>query len=212
MEIGLVSNNTDNLAIDNPNDITNLRLNHEGRIQYSVDNGKNFRNLSKKDWVNVLITAIGSGGGANGKSAYEIWLALGNTGTEEDFINSLKGADVKISKIEPIIGGQKISFLYYDNGIQKIDSISVMNGKDGVSVKDIRLENNVLIFTLSNDKEIPAGTIVIDESKLKLENFYNKEETDEKFVSKVEIDELISLKIQSMFTPVSEEAIRNLFK
>ena len=29
--------------------------------------------------------------GANGKSAYEVWLTLGNTGSEQDFINSLKG-------------------------------------------------------------------------------------------------------------------------
>lgn len=35
----------------------------------------------------------GSGGvaGSNGKSAYEIWLELGNEGTEEAFIASLKG-------------------------------------------------------------------------------------------------------------------------
>ena len=36
-----------------------------------------------------IIDDIGSGGGigtgANGKSAYEIWLSLGNTGTEQDF-------------------------------------------------------------------------------------------------------------------------------
>ena len=31
--------------------------------------------------------------GIDGKSAYEIWLDLGNTGTEQDFIDSLKGAD-----------------------------------------------------------------------------------------------------------------------
>ena len=31
--------------------------------------------------------------GVDGKSAYEIWVALGNEGTEEDFIASLKGAD-----------------------------------------------------------------------------------------------------------------------
>ena len=29
--------------------------------------------------------------GTNGKSAYEIWLSLGNTGTEQDFIDSLRG-------------------------------------------------------------------------------------------------------------------------
>ena len=36
--------------------------------------------------------------GIDGKSAYEIWLDLGNTGTEQDFIDSLKGADGKDGK------------------------------------------------------------------------------------------------------------------
>jgi uncharacterized protein YjbI with pentapeptide repeats len=31
--------------------------------------------------------------GADGESAYEIWLDLGNSGTEQDFIDSLRGAD-----------------------------------------------------------------------------------------------------------------------
>ncbi|MEN8964486.1 MAG: hypothetical protein ABF250_00670, partial [Polaribacter sp.] len=31
--------------------------------------------------------------GDDGISAYEVWLALGNTGTEQEFIDSLKGAD-----------------------------------------------------------------------------------------------------------------------
>ena len=31
--------------------------------------------------------------GVDGKSAYEIWLEAGNTGSEEDFLNSLKGED-----------------------------------------------------------------------------------------------------------------------
>ena len=30
-----------------------------------------------------------------GLSAYEVWLEQGNTGTEEDFLNSLKGIDGK---------------------------------------------------------------------------------------------------------------------
>lgn len=34
-------------------------------------------------------------GDVQGKSAYEIWLAQGNTGSEQDFLNSLKGADGK---------------------------------------------------------------------------------------------------------------------
>ena len=32
-----------------------------------------------------------AGGGAEGKSAYQTWLDLGNTGTEQDFIDSLGG-------------------------------------------------------------------------------------------------------------------------
>ena len=34
-------------------------------------------------------------GGEDGKSAYEIWLEQGNTGTEQDFLDSLKGKDGK---------------------------------------------------------------------------------------------------------------------
>lgn len=38
----------------------------------------------------VLMEKIGADG-SNGKSAYEMWIDAGNTGTEEDFLNSLKG-------------------------------------------------------------------------------------------------------------------------
>lgn len=45
--------------------------------------------------------------GASGKSAYEVWLSVGNSGTETDFLNSLKGekgdtgsASVEIEEIE----------------------------------------------------------------------------------------------------------------
>ena len=39
--------------------------------------------------------------GEDGKSAYEIWLGLGNTGSEQDFINSLKGEKGDECKIMP---------------------------------------------------------------------------------------------------------------
>lgn len=45
---------------------------------------------------------VGSGGtgekGNDGKSAYQIWLDLGNSGTEQDFINSLKAPSVAPTK------------------------------------------------------------------------------------------------------------------
>lgn len=39
----------------------------------------------------LILNTGGGGAGSNGKSAYEIWLELGNEGTEEEFIASLKG-------------------------------------------------------------------------------------------------------------------------
>lgn len=54
-----------------------------------IDNLGNKHNL-----VELLLKAGSSDSSTpskDGKSAYEIWLELGNSGTEQDFINSLKG-------------------------------------------------------------------------------------------------------------------------
>ena len=40
--------------------------------------------------------------GNDGKSAYEIWLEQGNTGTEQDFLNSLKGEDGSSFDLTPL--------------------------------------------------------------------------------------------------------------
>ena len=50
--------------------------------------------------------------GADGKSAYQIWLEEGNVGTEQDFLDSLKGADGR-------------------NGIDGKDGVDGTNGQDG---------------------------------------------------------------------------------
>ena len=41
----------------------------------------------------MAIKNLGRVVGKDGKSAYEIWLEQGNTGTEEEFIQSLIGKD-----------------------------------------------------------------------------------------------------------------------
>ena len=46
-----------------------------------------------KKWLGI--SEGGGGIGEDGKSAYEIWLEQGNVGTEEDFLQSLKGAPGK---------------------------------------------------------------------------------------------------------------------
>lgn len=52
--------------------------------------------------------------GQDGKSAYEIWLDEGNEGTEQDFLNSLKGKDGT-------------------NGVEGKDGTNGANGQDGFS-------------------------------------------------------------------------------
>ena len=55
-----------------------------------------FELISNEDLTAVPFALYSPGSGVqgiDGKSAYEIWLDLGNTGTEQDFIDSLKGAD-----------------------------------------------------------------------------------------------------------------------
>lgn len=55
--------------------------------------------------------------GSEGKSAYQIWLDAGNTGTEQDYLNSLKGQDGYTPQ----------------KGVDYFDGKNGENGKDGVS-------------------------------------------------------------------------------
>jgi hypothetical protein len=48
--------------------------------------------LGVRNEINVDIIGTGARG-KEGKSAYEIWLDLGNEGTEQEFLESLKGQD-----------------------------------------------------------------------------------------------------------------------
>ncbi|MBE1727393.1 collagen-like protein [Lactiplantibacillus plantarum] len=52
--------------------------------------------------------------GANGQSAYQIWLAAGNTGSEQDFLASLRGKDgISADGVKSIVAGMG---LVKDNG------------------------------------------------------------------------------------------------
>lgn len=65
--------------------------------------------------------------GANGKSAYEIWLDEGHTGTQSDFLNWLKGED----------GSDGTD----GNGSDGEDGKDGQDGKDGKSAYEIWLDN-----------------------------------------------------------------------
>lgn len=58
-------------------------------IEYVIDSSDSVLTASKA-YTDEEIAKVG---GVDGKSAYEIWLEQGNTGTEEDFLESLKGKD-----------------------------------------------------------------------------------------------------------------------
>ena len=67
---------------------------YECYVAYAEKNGET--PLSYEDWLASIKGEKGEKGdkgdtGADGKSAYEIWLEQGNTGSEEDFLDWLKG-------------------------------------------------------------------------------------------------------------------------
>ena len=73
--------------------------------------------------------------GENGKSSYQIWLEQGNTGSEQDYLNSLKGKDGE-DGYTPIKGKD-----YFDgkdgvDGYTPIKGIDYFDGEDGTNGKD----------------------------------------------------------------------------
>ena len=79
---------------------------NEYTIEFSYSDGQKSYSNTKK--INIALAIKGQDGengadgapgqpgqdgapGENGKSAYQVWLDAGNTGTEEDYLNSLKG-------------------------------------------------------------------------------------------------------------------------
>lgn len=126
---------------------------------------------------------------------------------------AIVGKNVRVSKIEPIIGGNRVTFTYtLDNGTQQNSYLEVMNGEKGDSVTSASIdETGILSFTLSNGEKIIAGKITIDTGNVNLENYYTKEQTDKKFVQLIELDNLISKKLEENLIAVSSEEIINLF-
>lgn len=69
------------------------------------------------DYVDETLKGGGALKGDDGKSAYQSWLDLGNTGTEEDFINSLKGEKGQVGEKGETGNNGKSSYeIWLDNG------------------------------------------------------------------------------------------------
>ena len=69
------------------------------------------------DYVDETLKGGGALKGDDGKSAYQSWLDLGNNGTEEDFINSLKGEKGQVGEKGETGNDGKSSYeIWLDNG------------------------------------------------------------------------------------------------
>lgn len=144
----------------------------------------------------------------------KITLAAARKYTKESLLGggAIVGKNVQVSKIEPIIGGNRVTFSYtLDEGTVKTSSIEVMNGEHGTSVISAKVDKNILYLTLSSGETILAGEITIDSSQLELDNYYTVAESDEKFVQRLELTYLISKQLDEAFVAVSSDEIKELF-
>lgn len=87
--------------------------------------GSSFQRWDSSTWINI--TAIVKGNdGAEGKSAYEIWLQAGNTGTTNDFLASITAGliDFYTAGSGGVNGGQVV-FVTTTNTVQAANSSNV---------------------------------------------------------------------------------------
>ena len=92
-----------------------------------------------------------------------VTLSIAKTYTKESLLGggAVVGKNVQVSKIEPIIGGNRVTFSYtLEDESEKTSSIDVMNGIDGKSVVKANIDElNNLTFELSDGSKINVGTI-----------------------------------------------------
>lgn len=90
-------------------------------------------------------------------------LSIAKTYTKESLLGggAVVGKNVQVSKIEPIIGGNRVTFSYtLEDESEKTSSLDVMNGIDGKSVVKANIDElNNLTFELSDGSKINVGTI-----------------------------------------------------
>lgn len=124
------------------------------------------------------------------------------------------GKNVVVAKVEPIIGGNRVTFSYFDDqNIPRSEELIVMNGKDGLSIANARIDNgDELILGLSDGNEISAGRIAIDPNNINLTNYYTSQEIDLKLDDlRLELDTLIPQKIDEKFENITTNEIDAMF-
>jgi hypothetical protein len=119
--------------------------NNGKEVELQVDEDMlQWRYVGDAEWGDLydLSTLKGDDGddGDDGLSAYQVWIGEGNTGSEEDFLNSLKGTDGK--NIELQTSSTHIQWRE-DGGVwNNLVTLSSLKGIDGVDGKNIELQTN----------------------------------------------------------------------
>jgi hypothetical protein len=102
-------------------------------------------------------------------SAYDIWLAQGNTGTQQDFLNTLVGPQGPqgvqgIQGVQGVPGVQGPAGVDGAQGPQGATGPAGNNGAPGVGIDTVAIINNNLYTTLSDGTVINAGPINVSGS------------------------------------------------
>ena len=116
--------------------------------------------VTKKITVGLAIQGKDGHMGVDGKSAYQIWLEAGNTGTEEEYLASLKGADGEPGKE----GAQGIQGPKGDDGYTPVkgkDYFDGEKGEDGTGVTSIITQ----YFLHDNNTSAPSESAAWQETQ-----------------------------------------------
>jgi len=98
--------------------------------------------------------------GVNGKSAYDIWKEKGNTGTEQDFLNSFKGQNgndgIGITNIEKV--GDKLKITLSNGQIKEFTLPSGGSGTTGLTEEQVKTLINTL-YKPQIDSKLERGSL-----------------------------------------------------
>ena len=122
------------------NGITGVTDNGDGTLTFTYYDGSSYT-------TGVLSGLVGTAGpqgpagqnGTNGQSAYDIWLAQGNTGTQQDFLNSLQGTQGNTGAtgngISSITYLNDSLIIYFSNGNDTSISLG-LNQSNSINIGD----------------------------------------------------------------------------
>lgn len=137
-----------------------------------LESAKNEQLYMKEDTrkQNLFMQEEGGGTGKDGKSAYEIWLEQGNEGTEEDFIESLKGKDGYTPQ-------KGVDYFDGKDGYTPQKGVDYFDGKDGKDGEDYILteaDKEEIAGKAAEKVEIPAEYVT--ETELEAKGYQTKTE------------------------------------